>query len=138
MLNLILISYSGVTAGRQWAIFQGGVYDLSDYFYTANRHANDDRYSFLNKLITDIWKQQPGMDITKAVKETILQNDISDNDWRREFACLRNNFYVGEVDFRKDARCQVTNYVLLAASALIMTTILIKCASRLLSTRSQY
>jgi chitin synthase len=106
---------------------------LTDYFYTADRHTGDDRYSYLNNEIVDLWKQQPGSDLTKALTRVREQNSITDDQWSQQYACLRNNFYVGMADFRKSAKCQVTNYMLLAASAIIMATILVKCTPSLTS-----
>jgi chitin synthase len=41
--------------------------------------------------------------------------------------CLDTAFYVGETDFRKTARCLVQNYLLLAFSIILITTIAAKC-----------
>jgi chitin synthase len=41
--------------------------------------------------------------------------------------CLNNAFFVGDVDFRLTARCLVQNYLLLAFSIILITTIAAKC-----------
>lgn len=43
--------------------------------------------------------------------------------------CLRNAFFVGKVDFRKGARCQVQNYLLIVASAILMASMVVKCTT---------
>lgn len=43
--------------------------------------------------------------------------------------CLNTAFYVGQLDFRDSARCLVQNYLLLAFSVIIITTIAAKCMS---------
>lgn len=85
----------------------------------------DQEYSFLNSSITDIFKQQPGQDISSQLDAVIAQMDP--NTAQLNTACLKNNFFVGEVDFRKTPRCQVQNYLLLAFSSLIFVTIGAKC-----------
>jgi chitin synthase len=42
--------------------------------------------------------------------------------------CLENVFLAGQADFRKSARCQVQNYLLIIISAILMASILLKCA----------
>ncbi|EJD36764.1 hypothetical protein AURDEDRAFT_117013 [Auricularia subglabra TFB-10046 SS5] len=113
-------------SAKQWAIYEGGIYDLSDYFYTMNLHQGDKDYAFLSANITDFWKQQPGQDVTKQVKQALVDAGVSEQEYRRQYACLRNNFFIGKVDFRKSARCQVQNYLLIVFASLIMATIGIK------------
>lgn len=45
----------------------------------------------------------------------------------QQYTCLRNAFYLGDVDFRESPRCTANNYILLSFSVLIMLTILVKC-----------
>ncbi|KZV80788.1 glycosyltransferase family 2 protein [Exidia glandulosa HHB12029] len=113
-------------SARQWAILDGNIYDLTDYFYTMDLHQADKDYAYLNGNITDLWKQQPGQDVSKALRQVLEQNNISDLEFQKQMFCMRNNFYVGGVDFRKSARCQVQNYFLLVAAGIIMATILVK------------
>ncbi|KAH7101823.1 glycosyltransferase family 2 protein [Auriculariales sp. MPI-PUGE-AT-0066] len=49
-----LSSRRSVDIGKKWAIFEGGIYDLSDYFYTVDRHTGDKRYAFLDSRIIDL------------------------------------------------------------------------------------
>ncbi|GAA5973732.1 hypothetical protein JCM11641_005107 [Rhodosporidiobolus odoratus] len=108
-------------AGRQWAIVNSSVYDLTDYFYTADL-LNSDSYKFLDTNLANLWQAQPGTDITGAIKDLGLDYDtLSIN-----MACITTLFYKGDTDFRKSARCQVQPNLLLAFSVLIMATIAAK------------
>ena len=115
---------------RTWAIYNDDLYDLTDYFYTIDQNENDNSYVFMDSDITDVWQQQPGQDITKTLNEVLASKDST--TVAQNMACLNNKFYIGQVDFRKSARCQVQNYILLAASIILCASIGIKCT--LLST----
>jgi chitin synthase len=52
---------------------------------------------------------------------------LSTEDAANHIKCLDNAFYLGETDFRLTARCTVQNWLLLAFSIILMTTILAKC-----------
>lgn len=111
--------------GKTWAIYQNGLYDLSDYLNTVSLNPGVTDYSFLPKAVTDLWQQQPGQDLTSAVN-SIDPSVMNDTLKSATMACLRNTFYVGETDFRLTARCQVQSYLLLAFSAILVATILAK------------
>lgn len=110
---------------RIWAVWHKQLYDLTDYFNSVTVFQGDNQYSFLNSSITDLFKQQPGQDISQELDAVLAQMDP--NTAQLNTACLENTFRVGEVDFRKTARCQVQNFLLLAFSSLIFFTIGIKC-----------
>lgn len=97
---------------------------MSDYFYTNTLNLGD-TYEFLDSDITDLWSQRAGQDISKDLEVVLAAMDPTARD--QNVACINNLFYIGEVDFRKSARCQVQNYFLLAASAILMASIAIKC-----------
>lgn len=82
-------------------------------------------YQFLDTDITDIFEQQAGQDITDPLNAVLAKKDEA--TVQRNMACLNNAFMVGETDFRKSARCQVQNYLLLAFSSVILATIASKC-----------
>lgn len=66
-----------------------------------------------------------GQDITKPLEQVLATMDP--NTRAQNVDCINNVFYIGEVDFRKSARCQVQNYFLLAASAILMSSMGLKC-----------
>jgi chitin synthase len=111
---------------RIWALWEKSLYDLTDYFYTINANqGNTGPYSFLNSAITNIFQQQPGQDITKPLNAALAKLDTTTAD--QNVQCLKNMFYVGEKDFRKDARCQVQNYLLIVASSILVASVAVKC-----------
>ncbi|GJJ06868.1 hypothetical protein Clacol_001064 [Clathrus columnatus] len=106
---------------RIWAIWHNDIYDLTDYFFSITEFQGDTQFSFLNSNITELFKQQAGQDISSQLDAVIAQMDPTTAQLNT--ACLKNTFFVGQVDFRKSARCQVQNYLLLAFSSLIFVTI---------------
>jgi chitin synthase len=113
-----------------WAIFDGGVYDLTDYINSLNINQGATAlYSFLNTEIVDVFKQQAGQDITKQLT-TVLEG-LDPTVRKTNLDCLRVVFYVGGTDFRKTARCEAQNYVLLAFSILLVASMALKCTSKL-------
>lgn len=107
------------------AIYNTKIYDLSDYLQTLSDNNGGAGYNFLDSDLVALFKQQPGQDITKSADKVFASMDA--NKALATKTCLNNLFLVGETDFRKGPRCQVPNYLLLAFSALIAFTILIKC-----------
>jgi chitin synthase len=115
---------------RIWAIYENGIYDLSDYFntiqyYSTSSGAGVPNYNFLNENMTTLFKQQPGGDITNKMNAVFA--GMSADDVNKQMTCLKNAFFLGTTDFRQTARCTVQNYLLLAFSILLMSTILAKC-----------
>ena len=111
---------------RTWAVWEKSIYDLTDYFYTINANqGNSGPYTFLNSDLTDIFQQQPGQDITKPFNAALAQLDSTTA--QENIQCLKNLFYVGQKDFRKEARCQVQNYLLLVVSSILVASVALKC-----------
>lgn len=115
---------------RIWAIYKKGVYDLSDYFNTIDLYGSASgegvpNYKFLNEGVSKAFKEQPGADATKDVQDAL--DSMSSEDAARHVECLKNVFYVGEVDFREEARCTVQNWILLSFSIVMMATVVAKC-----------
>ncbi|KAI0371480.1 chitin synthase [Pilatotrama ljubarskyi] len=108
---------------RMWAIYENAVYDLSDYIYTSTTNTAP-QYSFLNSDIVDIFKQQPGQDITKPLNDVLGKLDTTTRE--QNMNCISNLFYYGKPDFRKTPRCQVQNVLLLVFSIILMVSIGIK------------
>nr|ACV03807.1 chitin synthase protein [Monascus ruber] len=103
---------------RYWVIINDGVYDLTNYFYTLDQMNDIDSYNFLPKGVTDLFKDNPGTDITDKWENTVeFQNALN---------CLNNVFYVGKVDFRQGARCTANNWILLAFTVIICIVIVVK------------
>ena len=74
---------SDLVFSRQWAIYSGLLYDLTDYIYTLKQQSDvTSTYSFLDLDIVDIFKQQAGQDITKALN-TVLSGKDADTIGKR-------------------------------------------------------
>ncbi|KAI0638620.1 chitin synthase [Trametes polyzona] len=108
---------------RMWAIYDNAVYDLSDYINTQTINSAP-QYSFLNSDIVDVFKQQAGQDITKPLNDVLAKLDSTAKE--QNMACISNLFYYGKPDFRKSARCQVQNVLLLVVSIILMASVGIK------------
>lgn len=113
-----------------WAIYRNKVYDLSDYLYTVDYYSSSSgtdlpKYDFFNTDVSTLFQTNTGQDITKALDKVFA--GMSTDDVSKTLDCLNNAFYYGETDFRKTPRCTVQNYLLLAFSIIIMTTIGMKC-----------
>ncbi|KAH9899128.1 chitin synthase-domain-containing protein [Cubamyces lactineus] len=99
---------------RLWAIYDNAVYDLSDYVYTQSINSAAE-FSFLNQDIVDI---------TKTLNNVLAGLDTTTCE--QNMNCISNLFYYGKPDFRKTARCQVQNILLLVFSIILMVSIGIK------------
>lgn len=118
---------------RQWAVYKSKVYDLSDYIYTVKFFSTSSgtdlpNYSFLDSDLSALFSTQSGQDITKAMNKVFA--GMSSENVTSQLNCLNNGFFVGELDFRDSARCLVQNYLLLAFSIILITTIASKCMFR--------
>jgi len=79
-------------------------------------------YQYLDSTLTDVWQQQPGQDITAVVAALNMNaTQLSAN-----MVCMRNLFYVGDVDFRLEPRCQFQSILLVVFSAILVATIGVK------------
>ena len=74
-----------------------------------------------------VFKQRSGQDVTTALNGVLDQMNSTYKE--QHMACLNAAFLAGSVDFRKTARCQVQNWLLIFFSALLMASIALKCLS---------
>lgn len=103
---------------RKWVILHGNVYDLTDYFYTIKVQDGREQYDFLPSAVSELINRNSGADITDQWRDT--------RDFSNSLNCLNNQFYVGKLDFRETAKCQVNNYILLAFTIILCSVILVK------------
>ena len=115
------VKSQGQNANRPWFIINNNVYDLTDYFYTQTLQDNLPLYKIFPSDAENLMKSNPGGDITD-----LWQNNLNYTTNVNSLNCLNNAFYVGRTDFRKTARCQVNNYILLAFTIILCTVILTK------------
>ncbi|KAF9007947.1 chitin synthase-domain-containing protein [Cyathus striatus] len=112
-----------------WGIYENNLYDLTDYIWTQSVNLNNDAYNFLDNDVVDVFKQRSGQDITEPLNKVLSAMDPAQANIH--VVCLKNAFLAGQVDFRKSARCQVQNYLLIIASAVIMASMALKFLSAL-------
>lgn len=132
--DLVWDSQDVLTEGRDdnhgWFIYDGGVYDLTDYLYTQKMMNNYPTYDFLDETITGLVTDNPGQDLTTPIDAAMgkvrLANETEYARLANSMNCIKNTFYVGMPDFRFSARCQANNYLLLAFAMVICAVILVK------------
>lgn len=111
----------GVANNKPWAIINNEIFDLTDYFYTAERFGDAANVRFLDSKLEEIFQQNPGSDVTE-----LYNKELNSTTKRTNMRCMKNMFYVGIVDFRFGAKCQASGYVLLGFAAMMCAVILVK------------
>ncbi|KAK5121688.1 hypothetical protein LTR85_004860 [Meristemomyces frigidus] len=115
------VKNQGENDSHYWFTLGNKIYDLTDYFYTLSLMNNESPYNFLGDELPLLVQENPGQDLTKdfstKLNSTFHANSVN---------CLDNMFYVGKIDFRDSAKCQVNNYILLAFTIVLCATILVK------------
>ena len=128
------VKKDGSNNNHQWLIYDGAVYDLTDYFHTVKVMKNVKTYRFLNSELTEAVENNPGADLTDTWN-SIISNSKSNATAHAQVLnsinCVKNTFYVGIPDFRYTARCQVNGYILLAFTIIVCCVVLIKFLSAL-------
>ncbi|KAK1829044.1 putative chitin synthase [Podospora conica] len=128
------VEKDGADNNRPWFIYQGRIYDLIDYTSTQKFFKGSAQYNFLDPIIVDIVKNNPGHDLTEKL-DAALRAISADGEAAAFFLnsmnCIKNAMYKGIPDFRNSARCQVNNYILLAFSVILCTIIVVKFVSAL-------
>ncbi|CAL1699920.1 unnamed protein product [Somion occarium] len=109
---------------RLLAVWDNSVYDLTDYVNTITTRQSQAADIFLAADITDLFKQRAGQDISKDLQKVLDGMDPTQRDLNVN--CLKNTFYMGDTDFRKSARCQAPGWILVAASAVLMSSMALK------------
>jgi chitin synthase len=107
-----------------WAVYNSELYDLTDYVNSQDLANDDTAWQFLDQDIVDLFKRQSGQDISKAMG-TVLAS-LSPDVRAQNLACLENAFLAGWTDFRKTAKCQVQNYLLIIISVILISSIGLK------------
>jgi chitin synthase len=129
-----VIAAEGRESNHEWFLYEGGIYDLTDYFYTVGINKNYKPYEFLNSDLTDAIQANPGQDVTDLWHNIIRKangNETTRANVLNSIYCIKRTFYIGIPDFRYSPRCQVNNYILLAFTVVVGATILVKFLSAL-------
>ncbi|KAI1148382.1 class V chitin synthase [Nemania diffusa] len=112
-------------------LYEGGIYNLTDYFTTIQYITNLD---FLDDTLIDIVKNNPGQDVTTSWNshlDDVRSNSTAFATASNSINCIKNTFYVGKPDFRYSAKCQTINYFLLAFTILVAAVIVVKFVAAL-------
>jgi chitin synthase len=115
------IKNEGENLNHMWFTMGDNVYDLTDYFHTLDANNNFENYRFLDRKLEEIVQSNAGNDITDK-----FRSELDADAQMHNMQCLDNVFFVGKTDFRKSARCQVNNYLLLAFTIIVCTVVLVK------------
>ncbi|KDR84455.1 hypothetical protein GALMADRAFT_237329 [Galerina marginata CBS 339.88] len=111
-------------APKIWGVYEAKLFDLTDYVYTLSQSQNNPSLAWLNEDLVAVFQQRSGQDITQPLN--VVLNAMNPTTRGAHKACLNNVFLAGEADFRKAARCQVQNYLLIIISAILMASIALK------------
>lgn len=129
-----MVKDEGSDYNRPWFLYDGRIYDLIDYTATQKFFKGSPDYNFLDPLVVDLVKNNPGQDLTEKLNAALrgLAGDANAEAlFLNSMNCIKNTMYKGIPDFRDSARCQVNNYILLAFTIIICTVIVVKFVSAL-------
>lgn len=109
------------------AILNHRIYDMTNYLAGGRRvevppgqpTPSDVDTNFMDPLVVDLFQQKAGSDVTKLWEN--LQIDPAER--ARQQLCLDNLFYIADVDTRNSAKCQFSEYFLLAITILLCSVI---------------
>ncbi|KAI8895922.1 chitin synthase-domain-containing protein [Globomyces pollinis-pini] len=102
------------SANNRLIIIGDNVYDISSYF--------NSRVRFLGPSVEALFSNFYGTDATKQW----LQITRTDPKSPLYFQCINNLFYIGTVDNRNSLKCQISNYLLLSFTILLVSVIVCK------------
>lgn len=97
-------------------VIYDNVYDVSSYFASTNRPFG----TFFDAMFT----ADVGKDATGSFER--LFDNIGEQRARQTLQCMNEMFYIGTIDNRASPQCQLSNYILLSVSVLIVLVILVK------------
>ncbi|KAH9911828.1 glycosyltransferase family 2 protein [Epithele typhae] len=119
------------SSGDSVAIYNGMVYDLSEYVQNPPSVANlgpgavapsGVDTNFMHSSIVSLFQHNAGTDITKQLDSLNIDSDVL----KRQRVCLRNLFLLGKVDNRNSPQCLFATYILLALSIMMVSVIAFK------------
>lgn len=113
------------------AIIGNKVYDLTTYMIggrrlraKAGQTPPDDPNltNFMDQNLLELFRTKSGQDITKFWNTLPMPHDVK----ARMQTCLDHLFFVGDVDTRRSARCQFSEYLVLSVSVMLASVIAFK------------
>lgn len=114
-------------SGSSVAIYDGLVYDLTDYVnFPPSVNAPSGFSSpggvdtqYMSPSVIDLFKQNAGSDISNKLDSINLDSDTLS----RQKTCLRNLFLIGKQDNRNSSKCLFSTYILLSLSIVMVSII---------------
>ncbi|KAF8438194.1 hypothetical protein L210DRAFT_3647176 [Boletus edulis BED1] len=123
------ISSMANTKGRALSIYDGLIYDLTEYVnfgpLVQGPHgevAPSADSQFMDSTLVNLFKYSSGQDLTKAIDNL----NIDSGTLAAQKTCLRNLFLIGMVDSRNSPQCLFSQYILLALSVMMVSIIAFK------------
>ncbi|THH06259.1 hypothetical protein EW145_g4215 [Phellinidium pouzarii] len=118
---------SKANGGNSIAIYDGLVYDVSDYINfppsvqapSGFQPPSGVDVNYMDGSVIDLFKFNAGSDITKKLNSLNIDSDVL----ARQKTCLRNMFVVGKQDNRNAPQCLFATYILLALSVVMVSVI---------------
>jgi len=112
-------------SSRYLVLMNNTFYDLSNYMSTIDLYptANDPsnaQYNFFPEKVTNMFRNYQGMDITDKF------NALDEQTKSDCLECMNNVFKYADLDFRKSAKCQTSNIILLVIAGLLTSITLVK------------
>ncbi|KAL6630258.1 chitin synthase-domain-containing protein [Neocallimastix sp. 'constans'] len=108
-----------------YVIVYDRIYDLTGYIgdeYGTSGLSEDQQ--FLIPEQKTIFKDHKGDDMSKIFDN--YKAKLGEKKWAQTIKCMDNLFFISTVDHRNDFKCQITNYMMLAASMVIAAVLLVK------------
>ncbi|ORX53443.1 hypothetical protein BCR36DRAFT_582263 [Piromyces finnis] len=108
-----------------YVIVYDRIYDLTGYMgddIGTSGLTKDQR--FLIKEQNEIFDEKNGQDMSHIFDN--YRQLVGEKKWSDTIKCMDNLFFIGNVDHRNDFKCQITNYMMLAASMVIAAVLLVK------------
>lgn len=117
-------------SGRAVAVYNGLVYDLSDYINFPPTIKTPEgtqapagiNTQFMDQSVVNLFTVYGGQDVTQKFNRL----GISDTVKASMHTCLRNLFVIGQVDNRNSPQCLFSSYILLALSGVMVAVIAFK------------
>nr|KAJ3419273.1 hypothetical protein HK105_007172 [Polyrhizophydium stewartii] len=96
---------------KRLIVIHNNVYDVSGYFNADSK--------FFGPLMEQLFGNFYGRDASQQWE----QIQKADSNAPKYLECMNNMFYIGTVDHRNDFRCQLSNYMLLATSIVLVAIV---------------
>jgi chitin synthase len=114
---------------NRFVIINDNVYDVSGFYYGIYSFL---KQNFLGAKVQKIFDEDAGLDNYSGASD-IKQIDVSasfaklrrenSEDYKKAISCMNELMYVGKVDHRNDLECKIADYILLAASLVLVSVI---------------